>query len=187
MAPPARAAATALPLTQNTAPVHEFSCLYTHDVRRKQKRWQDGFIRLYTFNQRVMELEEGDEVTLENGVMVEVVEATATTHTDLDPVLQKRAGPTMGAFGGRAQPPNRPLSEVLGIPKGPMGRARLPGPSGNLANGQQTNAPGGGQGAAQQTAAPRDVVDLTSDAEEDNSPEGNESKSQCSANIDTNN
>jgi hypothetical protein len=43
-----------IPPSQNTAPVLEFNCLYTHDIRRKQKRWQDGFLRFHTFNKRVM-------------------------------------------------------------------------------------------------------------------------------------
>ncbi|GAB7348737.1 hypothetical protein MBLNU459_g7472t1 [Dothideomycetes sp. NU459] len=91
-----------VPQTQNTAPVLEFNCLYTHDVRRKQKRWQDGFLRFHTFNKRVMvydvprnflgdmhwmegvQLQEGDEITLEKGgVMVQVAEQVGRTETDL--------------------------------------------------------------------------------------------------------
>ena len=79
--------------TQNTAPVIDFACLYTHDLRRKQKRWQDGFLRYHTFNKRIMvyddsrnfvgdahwkareELQDGDEVALEKGgVIVQVAE-----------------------------------------------------------------------------------------------------------------
>lgn len=90
------------PQTQNTALVLEFNCLYTHDIRRKQKRWQDGFLRYHTFNKRVMlydvprnfigdthwkadeALQEGDEFTLEkHGVMVEVADAAGSTETDL--------------------------------------------------------------------------------------------------------
>ncbi|KAL2357867.1 hypothetical protein BJ546DRAFT_834879, partial [Cryomyces antarcticus] len=99
----------AVPPTQNTAPVLEFNCLYTHDVRRKQKRWQDGFLRYHTFNRRVMvydvprnfigdthwqregDLQQGDEVALEKGgVMVQVAEAVGTTETDLSELLHKR-------------------------------------------------------------------------------------------------
>ena len=91
-----------LPQTQNTAPVLEFNCLYTHDIRRKQKRWQDGFLRFHTFNKRVMvydvprnfigdthwkedeALQVGDEVTLEkDGVIVQVAESVGRTETDL--------------------------------------------------------------------------------------------------------
>lgn len=102
-----------IPQSQNTAPVLEFNCLYTHDVRRKQKRWQDGFLRYHTFNKRVMvydvprnfvgdthwtragDLAEGDEITLEkNGVMVEVAEAVGRTETDLSEVVQQKAKPS---------------------------------------------------------------------------------------------
>ncbi|KAI4726477.1 hypothetical protein E4T49_05774 [Aureobasidium sp. EXF-10728] len=99
----------AVPQTQNTAPVHEFNCLYTHDLRRKQKRWQDGFLRYHTFNKRVMvydvprnflgdlhwtsgdDLQEGDEMTLEKGgIMVQVSERIGTIQTDLSDLLQRK-------------------------------------------------------------------------------------------------
>ncbi|KAH0166991.1 hypothetical protein KCU67_g4069, partial [Aureobasidium melanogenum] len=99
----------AVPQTQNTAPVHEFNCLYTHDLRRKQKRWQDGFLRFHTFNKRVMvydvprnflgdlhwtsgdDLQEGDEMTLEKGgIMVQVSERIGTIQTDLSDLLQRK-------------------------------------------------------------------------------------------------
>ena len=94
--------------SQNTAPVAEFRCLYTNDLRRKQKRWQDGYLKFHSFNSRVMvydqsrsflgdtyykdsdELHEGDELTLDKGVMVEVAEAMGTTQTDLAPLFEKK-------------------------------------------------------------------------------------------------
>jgi len=98
-----------IPQTQNTAPVLEFNCLYTHDLRRKAKRWQDGFLRYHTFNRRIMvydvprnfvgdvhwtageALQEGDEVMLEKGgVMVQVSEAVGRTETDLTGLLNSR-------------------------------------------------------------------------------------------------
>ncbi|KAK4997619.1 hypothetical protein LTR66_002983, partial [Elasticomyces elasticus] len=101
--------ALAIPPTQNTAPVLEFNCLYTHDLRRKQKRWQDGFLRFHTFNKRVMvydvprnfvgdthwqqdeALQEGDEVTLEKGgVMVQVADAVGVTETDVSEIRKKK-------------------------------------------------------------------------------------------------
>lgn len=157
------AAGTALPSTAaNTAPVHEFRCLYTHDLRRKQKRWQDGFLKFHTFNKRVMvydqprnyigdthwkdgdTLYDGDELTLENGVIVQVAEPVATTQTDLTPLLQKKPrhdAPERSATGNvrlptpgvrttgltaSAAPRHRPLSQLLGTPKGPHGRAMIP-------------------------------------------------------------
>src|SRR6266536_4326989 len=80
-----------VPQTQNTAPVLEFRCLYTQDLRRKQKRWQDGRLKFHTFNKRAMvydersnfvgdthwredsEFNEGEELELERGgILVEV-------------------------------------------------------------------------------------------------------------------
>lgn len=96
-----------VPPSQNTAPVLEFNCLYTHDIRRKQKRWQDGFLRFHTFNKRVMVydvprnfigdmhwkedavLQEGDEMTLEkDAVLVQVAESVGRTETDLTELKQ---------------------------------------------------------------------------------------------------
>lgn len=100
--------------SQNTAPVLEYRCLYTHDLRRKAKRWQDGHLRFHTFNKRVMvydllrnfiagshwqpepgskatQVEDGDELTLDkNGVMVQVEEREGVVHTDLSGLLMKR-------------------------------------------------------------------------------------------------
>ncbi|KAF2144326.1 uncharacterized protein K452DRAFT_267627, partial [Aplosporella prunicola CBS 121167] len=146
-----------------TAPVHEFRCLYTHDLRRKQKRWQDGFLKFHTFNKRVMvydqprnyigdthwkdgdTLVEGDELALENGVIVQVGEAVATTETDLTPILQKKKPrepatlatpirsnlPTPGVRSSglripSQRPLHRPLTALLGTPKGAQGRAMVP-------------------------------------------------------------
>lgn len=102
----------AIPPTQNTAPVLEFNCLYTHDVRRKQKRWQDGIVRFHTFNKRIMvydvprnfvgdthwksgdNLQDGDELTLDReGVIVQVAESIGSTETDLTELLQSRKKP----------------------------------------------------------------------------------------------
>ncbi|KAK7548062.1 hypothetical protein IWX49DRAFT_509320, partial [Phyllosticta citricarpa] len=165
MTSPAPNAIRTIVPSQNTAPVHEFACLYTHDLRRKQKRWQDGFLKFHTFNKRAMvydqsrnhigdthwkkgdELQEGDELTLENGVIVEVAEPKSITQTDLTPILQKRPregvaengmalrNPRLPVPGVRSsgirssavsQSLNRPLSAVLGTPKGPLGKAQLP-------------------------------------------------------------
>ncbi|PVI06403.1 hypothetical protein DM02DRAFT_17264 [Periconia macrospinosa] len=97
-----------LPASQNTAPVNEFRCLFTHDIRRKQKRWQDGYLKFHTFNNRVMvydqarnflgdtywkepsELQEGDELQLDKPVMVEVAEALGITQTDLTLLFDKK-------------------------------------------------------------------------------------------------
>lgn len=155
---------TALPASQ-TAPVAEFRCLFTHDVRRKQKRWQDGYLKFHTFNNRVMvtdqarnhigdtywkdinELQEGDELSLDKGVLVEVAEAMGITQTDLTSVVAKKkdppkeplARPTHSVSTRPFQLPtsvapsnvarmgaqlrHKSLNTLLGTPKGPVGKA----------------------------------------------------------------
>jgi hypothetical protein len=116
-----------IPPSQNTAPVLEFNCLYTHDIRRKQKRWQDGFLRFHTFNKRVMvydvprnfigdmhwkegeDLQEGDEVTLEkDAVLVQVAESVGRTETDLTELKQsaKKSKRTEGVQRSSSPPRN---------------------------------------------------------------------------------
>jgi hypothetical protein len=98
-----------VPHTQNTAPVLEFRCLFTSDLRRKQKRWQDGRLKFHTFNKRIMvyddrsnfvgdthwrkdyEFEEGEELELERGgIMVEVSECIGKRDQDLTELVDKR-------------------------------------------------------------------------------------------------
>ena len=96
-----------VPSTQNTAPIIEFRCLYTHDLRRKAKRWQDGILRFHTFNKRVMvydvlrnfigdshwreeaDVRDGDELRLERGVLVEVSEEVERVGQNRDELLKK--------------------------------------------------------------------------------------------------
>jgi hypothetical protein len=150
--------------TQNTAPVYEFHCLYSHDLRKKKKLWHDGSLRYHTFNKRVMvydesknyigdshwreadELQEGAELKLDKGVLVDVGDRIGETQTDLAPLLEKRRPenasspqraplrPIPLAATSRIAPGNpqaRPksLSDVLGISQGPIGRARFPAQS----------------------------------------------------------
>ncbi|KAI1771649.1 hypothetical protein F4818DRAFT_197656 [Hypoxylon cercidicola] len=93
-----------------TAPVLDFVCLFTHDLRRKQKRWQDGRLKYHTFNRRIMvhddrgnfvgdahwredyDLDEGEELELERGgVMVQVAECIGSRDQDLSELIDKRA------------------------------------------------------------------------------------------------
>ncbi|KAI9804468.1 MAG: hypothetical protein M1825_001367 [Sarcosagium campestre] len=104
-----RSTSLTVPSTQNTALILEYRCLYTHDVRRKAKRWQDGFVRFHTFNKRVMvydlprnfvgdthwrdnvDLADGDELSLDSGgVLVQVAEPVGKTQQDLTELLDKR-------------------------------------------------------------------------------------------------
>ncbi|KAK3354459.1 hypothetical protein B0H65DRAFT_13412 [Neurospora tetraspora] len=96
--------------TGSTAPVLEFLCLFTHDLKRKQKRWQDGRLKYHTFNRRVMvhddrgnyvgdmhwrrdwDFDEGEEIELERGgVIVQVAECVARQQQDLSELIDKRA------------------------------------------------------------------------------------------------
>lgn len=105
----AATASLAIPHTQNTAPVLEFRCLFTSDLKRKQKRWQDGRLKFHTHNNRIMVyderanyvgdthwregdmLQEGEELQLERGgVMVEVSECIGKTDQDLTELVDKR-------------------------------------------------------------------------------------------------
>ena len=154
-----------VPSTQNTAPVLEFRCLYTHDLRRKQKRWQDGLLRFHTFNKRVMVydvprnyigdthyrhdgvLQDGDELELDRGVLIQVGEATGSMEQDLTELLEKKRKPQGTApykdvssplrecpavatarpvMGQPSQLRPKSLNALLGTPKRPTGRASLP-------------------------------------------------------------
>lgn len=93
----------------STATVLEFRCLFTHDLRRKQKRWQDGRLKYHSFNARVMvydergnsvgdmhwhgeyDFGEGEEVQLDRGgVMVQVEDLVERRETDLTELVDKR-------------------------------------------------------------------------------------------------
>ncbi|ROT37515.1 hypothetical protein SODALDRAFT_334626 [Sodiomyces alkalinus F11] len=91
------------------APVLDFGCLFTHDLKRKQKRWQDGRLTFHTFNKRVMvyddrgnfigdthwredyDFEEGEEFQLEQGcVIVQVSECRGSKDQDLTELFEKK-------------------------------------------------------------------------------------------------
>ncbi|KAK0390601.1 hypothetical protein NLU13_0105 [Sarocladium strictum] len=96
--------------TGTSATVHDFICLFTHDFKRKQKRWQDGKLKYHTFNKKLMvyddrgnfigeshwqgegELEDGCELTLERGgAIVQVAECVGSRTQDLTELVEKRA------------------------------------------------------------------------------------------------
>ncbi|KAI9812748.1 MAG: hypothetical protein M1827_004504 [Pycnora praestabilis] len=163
----------AIPSTQNTAPILEFRCLYTHDLRRKSKRWQDGLLRFHTFNKRVMvydvplnyvgdthwrvsgDVQIGDELELEKGILVQVGEEVRKIEQDLTGVVAKKGknqgGSPVKAYVNRSSAVSRTapqherwsevapvasapysqlrprsLNSLLGTPKGRHGRAMLP-------------------------------------------------------------
>ncbi|PMD63780.1 uncharacterized protein K444DRAFT_522184, partial [Hyaloscypha bicolor E] len=123
-----------VPQTQNTAPVLEFRCLYTQDLRRKQKRWQDGRLKFHTFNKRVMvydersnfvgdthwredtAFDEGEELELERGgIMVEVGECVGTREQDLSELVDKRVKDREGRAAAKiaASSPSRPHVSLI--------------------------------------------------------------------------
>ncbi|RYP70467.1 hypothetical protein DL769_004956 [Monosporascus sp. CRB-8-3] len=104
------ASSTGLQTASSSALVLEFVCLFTHDLRRKQKRWQDGRLKYHTFNKRVMvydergnfvgdthwredfEFGDGEELELERGgSIVQVAECTGSRDQDLSELIDKRA------------------------------------------------------------------------------------------------
>ncbi|CAK3881170.1 Hypothetical predicted protein [Lecanosticta acicola] len=134
--------ALSVPQSQNTAPVLEFNCLYTHDIRKKNKKWQDGSLRYHTFNKRIMvydvprnligdthwtsdeAVQEGDEVTLDrNGVLVEVGDSIGQTETDLTELRKSRKKDQPGS---KASTPARTI---------PNGSARLGNAAGSVSRG----------------------------------------------------
>ncbi|TGJ78276.1 hypothetical protein E0Z10_g10486 [Xylaria hypoxylon] len=93
-----------------TAPVRDHACLFTHDLHRKQKRWQDGRLKYHTFNRRVMvydergnfvgdthwredyDLGDGDDLELERGgIIIQVGECVGSRDQDLSDLIDKRA------------------------------------------------------------------------------------------------
>lgn len=146
-----------VPPTQNTAPVLKFRCLFTHDLRRKAKRWQDGFLRFHTFNKRAMvydemgnfigdhhwresgEIQDGDELELDKGVLVQVGECMEKTQNDISALFEKRKAsqesptqqkptipPSSRVSMSSQGPPLKSLNDVLGIKRPSIGRSITP-------------------------------------------------------------
>ncbi|KAJ5223463.1 hypothetical protein N7468_008005 [Penicillium chermesinum] len=107
---------------QVTASVIKFQCLYTHDLRRKSKRWQDGYLKFHSFNKRVMvyddsgtfvgdhhwrsaeEVQDGDELELDKGVLIEVGERLSTTQTDITNLFDKKKSSQASPARGNQNP-----------------------------------------------------------------------------------
>lgn len=150
----ARSTPSGVPPTQNTAPVLKFRCLFSHDLRRKAKRWHDGFLRFHTFNKRVMvyddlgnfigdhhwresgEIQDGDELELDKGVLVQVGECMEKTQNDISALFEKRKAsqesptqqkPTVPSSSRASMSsqgtPLKSLNDVLGIKRPPIGRS----------------------------------------------------------------
>ena len=142
-----------------TAPVYEYKCLFTHDIRKKQKKWHDGKLRFHTFNRRVIvqddsgnfvgdlhyrdneEFGEGLELSLDRPVLVQVEEKIHESSTDLTAVLNRQDGnnisgqpkPTRATVARinavNSQGRSRSIRDVLGASQGRLGRAIIPSQS----------------------------------------------------------
>lgn len=125
---------SALPASQNTALVAKFRCLFTRDLRQKQKRWQDGFLQFHFFNKRVMvydtarnaigdaywkdshPLQEGDELQTNNNIIVQVEDPMGVTQTDLTPLLERKTKDSpQGKSAPRPLP--RPAAPASNVPR----------------------------------------------------------------------
>jgi len=128
-----------VPQTQNTAPVLEFRCLYTQDLRRKQKRWQDGRLKFHTFNKRAMvydersnfvgdthwredtAFDEGEKLELERGgILVEVGECVGKRDQDLFELVDKRVKEREERAAAKiaASSPSRPHASLIRTTQG---------------------------------------------------------------------
>jgi hypothetical protein len=119
--------------TCSSAVVREYLCLFTRDLRRKQKRWEDGRLKYHTFNKRVMVYDErgnfvgdmhwqsgwdfdvGEEVQLERGgVIVQVSDCVGQETQDLSGLLDKRVQEREERFLHKEQ--RRMASSRVGMP-----------------------------------------------------------------------
>ena len=139
---------SAIPSQSVTAPINEHNCLYTYDVNRKrQKRWQDGFLRFHTFNKKCMlydgsrnliggthwqddgAIQDGDEITIEGaGVMVSVAEKLRTEKAELGGLWEGRrerdkARMGLGLGGGSVR-----LRQGTLFPRNPNATPQTPSP-----------------------------------------------------------
>lgn len=192
-----------------TASVIKFRCLYTHDLRRKSKRWQDGYLRYHAFNKRIMvydeqgnyigdhhwrsgeDVQDGDELELDKGALIQVGERMGTTQQDLSNLFEKRkssqgspqandrASQTPGIStpvqpSGSSQP-FRSLNDLLGIKKTPIGhlvspyeeRHPPPPPSASESPNRppkRQKVPLAERSSVDRRQAPAQVVDLTESA-----------------------
>lgn len=116
-----------------TATVVDFICLFTHDLKRKQKRWQDGVLKYHTFNKRIMvhddrghfvgdahwqaegHLDTGDEFELDRGgAIVQVSDCTGQREQDLSELLDKRSKEVEKRRATAISRTPRPSAQVAG-------------------------------------------------------------------------
>ena len=129
-------------------------------MRRKAKRWQDGYLRYHTFNKRIMAyditgnfigdlhwrqgdaIQDGDELELDRGVLIQVCEPMEKTETDISGLYNNKK--SQGSPSRPGEPPtpslrtstplrssigsqsSRSLNDLLGIKKTPIGHMVSP-------------------------------------------------------------
>ncbi|KAJ2979891.1 hypothetical protein NUW58_g7088 [Xylaria curta] len=130
-----------------TATVREHACLFTHDLRRKQKRWQDGRLKYHTFNRRVMvyddrgnfvgdthwreeyDLADGDDLELERGgIIIQVGECVGSRDQDLSDLIDKRAqerAQRQAAAAAARRPPTTPVVSLHAVKQQPLPQKHL--------------------------------------------------------------
>ncbi|KAI0130581.1 hypothetical protein BJ170DRAFT_578825, partial [Xylariales sp. AK1849] len=125
----------------SSALVLEYVCLFTHDLRRKQKRWQDGRIKFHAFNKRIMvydergnfigdthwredhEFGDGEEIELERGgTIVQAAECVGSRSQDLSELIDKRVQEKVQRYTAAAAHLSRPAPRAL-APVAPLGVA----------------------------------------------------------------
>jgi len=96
--------------TVTSAVVRDFVCLYTHDLKRKQKRWQDGRLKFHAFNNRVVvhdeagnfigdthwlgdyDIGDGEELQLDRGgVIVQVAQYVGQKTQDISEIFARKS------------------------------------------------------------------------------------------------
>ena len=135
--------------TQNTAPVHEYRCLFTREAHKKAKKWHDGSLRFHTFNRRVVVYDDGNhkvgdlhyrqeedfgegvELTLDSRVLVQVEQQIGQTETDISQVVHARQDEGQDRVkrirlaAAATQQSQQSLKVLLGSSQR-QGRARMP-------------------------------------------------------------
>lgn len=104
--------------------------MFTHDVRKKAKKWHDGSLRFHTFNKRVMvyddtknlvgslhyrsqeDFVEGIELNLDSHVLVQVEEKLSESTTDLTPLLSRQKQDGVEHFAKPDPPTRATLSRI---------------------------------------------------------------------------
>src|ERR1700753_1019042 len=115
--------------SQVNAPDLEFRCLYTFNLTQKKKKWQDRTLKFHTRNKRVMvydesynyigdthlqtasEIQEGYDLDLQCGALVQVADLLRTTQSDITALVQKKPKSGLDEASGTEIHLNGPVSQ----------------------------------------------------------------------------